>query len=473
MKKILSVLLSFALVFTCFSALFTVSAYEVDVNSPLYQKSVLFVGDSICEAIYERNNNEPLVGWAGRIIAWNGMTGYNAGISGASLSTCRGTNRIINQLSRYVGQNFDYVILEGGVNDAWDSVSLGAMTAGFNDNYDSNTFAGALEEAFKYTKENFPNATMGFIISFQMPAASYGKLSDMSEYFTLAKQICNKWGVPYLDFYFDQNFNDNILKPSTTENLYDYIHPNTEGYEILSPRINSWMKTLTNVNLYGENIALGKDVSISATGTGYGNYTADLTDGNASYSTAYDNSWFAFYNGILDGKNTVDGVGTAIIDLGGRFDISKARVFVRNESGSGISAPEQVSVSVSEDGNSYTAVGNLSIDYTDNVMYWAELTETATGRYIKFDFTVASNFVFLNEIEVYGVTAKEPAPVVMKGDLNGNDEIDSVDYTLLRRVYFNTYTADLAVTDINGNGDVDSVDYTLLKRAYFGTYAVR
>ncbi len=66
-----------------------------------------------------------------------------------------------------------------------------------------------------------------------------------------------------------------------------------------------------------------------------------------------------------------------------------------------------------------------------------------------------------------------PEPETMKGDLNGNEEIDSVDYTLLKRVYFGTFEVDLAVSDINGNEEVDAVDYALLKRAYFGTFVIQ
>ena len=66
----------------------------------------------------------------------------------------------------------------------------------------------------------------------------------MSAYFTVAKEICDKWEIPYLDFYFDEDFNKNIMKTHTDENLYDYIHCRTSGYEILTPRIEAWMETL-------------------------------------------------------------------------------------------------------------------------------------------------------------------------------------------------------------------------------------
>ena len=65
-------------------------------------------------------------------------------------------------------------------------------------------------------------------------------------------------------------------------------------------------------------------------------------------------------------------------------------------------------------------------------------------------------------------------PDVKKGDINGNGEIDSMDYVLLKRAYFGTYELkELAVGDLNDNGKIDSMDYVYLRRAYFGTYVIK
>ena len=62
-------------------------------------------------------------------------------------------------------------------------------------------------------------------------------------------------------------------------------------------------------------------------------------------------------------------------------------------------------------------------------------------------------------------------PAYMKGDVNANGEIDSMDYVLLKRAYFGTYELkELAMGDINDSGNIDSMDYVYLRRAYFGTY---
>lgn len=248
MKRILSAILILLTLISCTLSAGALSPSvpeeEPDTESDLYKKCVLFVGDSICEASNEWGTST--VGWAGRIMNWNKMTGFNKGKSGASISTCRGENTVINQLKAQLKNKdkFDYVIMHGGVNDAWDEAPVGAMTEGFDERFDTSTFAGGLEATFKYAKETFKNAYFGYIISFSMPSAKYGKLSDMSEYFTVAKQICEKWEIPYIDFYFNDEFNNEVMQTRSMKYLKDFIHPNPAGYDVISPYINDWMKTI-------------------------------------------------------------------------------------------------------------------------------------------------------------------------------------------------------------------------------------
>jgi hypothetical protein len=68
----------------------------------------------------------------------------------------------------------------------------------------------------------------------------------------------------------------------------------------------------------------------------------------------------------------------------------------------------------------------------------------------------------------------DPEPEIMKGDINDNKEIDSMDYVLLKRAYFGTYQLkNTKVGDIDDNGKIDSMDYVYLRRAYFGTYKIK
>ena len=69
-------------------------------------------------------------------------------------------------------------------------------------------------------------------------------------YFDRAMEICEKWGIPYLDLYHNEEV-VNTLHPYTTgpsgvkhyqkTYLYDFVHPSTEGFDVLYPYINDFL----------------------------------------------------------------------------------------------------------------------------------------------------------------------------------------------------------------------------------------
>ena len=250
MKKLLVFLLTAVMLFGC-CAIFASAAnlqfntgITPDPECGLYKKTVLFVGDSITEGQVEWYKGKNIVGWPGRIIEGNKMAGKNKGVSGASISNCRKTNTVLAQLQAESKTKYDFVIIHGGVNDAWDVAPVGTISEGFDAELDMSTFAGGLETTFKYAKETFKDAQFGYIINFKINRSDVGKLADMSEYFDIAKQICDKWEIPYLDLYNDEDFNNNVLKYKEYTNLYDLIHPSSAGFDVLAPVISDWMKTI-------------------------------------------------------------------------------------------------------------------------------------------------------------------------------------------------------------------------------------
>ncbi len=250
MKKILVFLLTVMMLLSTLTVFASAANLEFntgitpDPECGLYKKSVLFVGDSITEGRVEWNRGKTIVGWPGRIIEGNKMAGVNKGLSAASISNCRKDNTILAQLKAESKKKYDFVIIHGGVNDAWDSAPVGTISKGFDAELDMSTFAGGLETTFKYAKETFKDAQFGYIINFKINRPDVGKLADMSEYFDIAKQICDKWEIPYLDLYSDEDFNNNVLKYKETVNLPDKIHPNSAGFDIIAPVINDWMRTI-------------------------------------------------------------------------------------------------------------------------------------------------------------------------------------------------------------------------------------
>ena len=216
-------------------------------DSPLWQQSVLFVGDSITHSGSS---------WASKIGTWNAMDWTNAGVSGATISELR--DKIIrHQLMANAGKDFGYVIMHGGMNDA--AVPVGTVSDSWNvADFDTTTYAGALETMFYYAYENFGTAKLGYIINYATPNADTTKwagTNDMSACFEMGKKICEKWGIAYIDLYSGttedgKSYSYDILQVDTVKQHFvgndpTEIHLSDAGYRAITPYIESWMETLT------------------------------------------------------------------------------------------------------------------------------------------------------------------------------------------------------------------------------------
>ena len=62
------------------------------------------------------------------------------------------------------------------------------------------------------------------------------------------------------------------------------------------------------------------------------------------------------------------------------------------------------------------------------------------------------------------------------GNIDGDNDVDSLDYLFVKRTVLNTYTLTAeqkSAADIDKDGDVDSLDYLFVKRMVLGTYTVK
>lgn len=211
-------------------------------------KVMLFTGDSICYGANWRPTVEDYsnTGWR-KIIQENypkSIT-YGYGIGGTTISKRSGrTDSILERMTTMFSEHpeADYIIIQGGVNDAYNITDcpIGTISTGYTDELNENTFAGALESIFKYTQTNWIGKKIGYIVTFKVPSAM-GQFK-FNEYMDIAKQICEKWSVPYCDLYNESNLNYYIQEVS---NAYGGgLHPNETGYRIITNKIEKWLETL-------------------------------------------------------------------------------------------------------------------------------------------------------------------------------------------------------------------------------------
>ena len=230
---------------------YTQKAYLEDY-SKLEGKKILFAGDSITEADSIFDNFK---GWSGRVGLGNYMDWYNSGVGGATIAKSK--RHITDQIMDSKDEYYDYVILQGGINDTAKGTALGTMSDSFDvEDFDNSTYAGGLEELFYYTKLYNKDSKIGFIITYQTPNSDWGdEVVDRSSWAELTREICNKWDIPYLDLYDGVVYENGevktyseILKVETGELFHNQartqVHLSGAGYDVISKYISIWIKTL-------------------------------------------------------------------------------------------------------------------------------------------------------------------------------------------------------------------------------------
>lgn len=213
------------------------------LDNPLYHKIVAFNGDSICAGAGFK-------GGFGKIIAdRNDMIYENIGVGGGTITaeTYSSSDSARHWISRTVSRmraDADYIILEGGVNDASLNIPLGTITSGYSDSLDDTTYCGAFESMLKQALERFKGKKIGYIFVHKM-AKNYDSRYENNHY-QMSKKICEKWGVPYIDLNVEcppLNYIPSLRTAYTSNG--DGWHPNEEGYKkYYCDKIESWMKTL-------------------------------------------------------------------------------------------------------------------------------------------------------------------------------------------------------------------------------------
>lgn len=231
----------------------TVATYA-NALSPLYGKKASFNGDSICNGAGILDASGALIGRV-KSYAWMigddyCMTVENLAVSGGTITPGQvnasgGKRHSISATVADMDATADYFIVEGGVNDAAISVSLGTITAGYDAELDTTTYCGAFENMCKQLITRFAGKKVGYIAVHKM-TAKYNSGNTESSYYHAAKAICEKWGVPFLDLNVQVpplNYVDSLKTAYTNDG--DGWHPNEAGYRAFYvPKIVAWMESL-------------------------------------------------------------------------------------------------------------------------------------------------------------------------------------------------------------------------------------
>lgn len=225
------------------------------MTNPLFGKSVIFNGDSICHA----NDDTNKYGWAGRIGTKNNMMWQNWAVGGGSFTNGGWGNYVITDRD-FGDANPDYIIIEGGTNDAdrigsilsgGNPANYGTLSlTGYDGNYTNDTYCGAIEFLFKKLLTNYPKAKIGVIIAQKMGVSNdYTPAgNNRRAYFDTLMKLCVKWGIPYINLWDTARINPKLSIYYTSGGVDNYYtdgqHLTPKGYEVITPMIEEWMKTI-------------------------------------------------------------------------------------------------------------------------------------------------------------------------------------------------------------------------------------
>ena len=238
------------------------------MENKLFKKTIIWNGDSICAG------NSATGNWATRIAEKNDMQYKNYAVGGGTVTEklspyASGKQR--HSVSATLDKMYeefrdaDYVILEGGTNDADLAGSLvrGEKTLvgsfdplDYSGEYNVSTFCGALESVFYRATKYWMGKKIGFIVAQKMNDQNNDSFVNRRLYFDKAVEICHKWGIPCLDLWHGCYLNPNLPfmydrtktpEQNRQQNTGFYIdgqHLTSYGYDVTADIIECWLKTL-------------------------------------------------------------------------------------------------------------------------------------------------------------------------------------------------------------------------------------
>ena len=284
-------------------------------------------------------------------------------------------------------------------------------------------------------------------------AESLELLLDIAENATIAEYTSED--INAIREFYEEAKNANISE-MTTEELNEMIVE---------------FSTLLNNFVYEDILSAGKEYTTSSTPHAtYGDAGGVLTDGAKG---GYDGGTKGKYAGFSDTSGVV-----VDIDLGEVTDFDTFRAYIAGGTW-GISIPKRLTVSVSDDGESFTVVNatdkailnhNTENSWKTYVMQ-IKLDEKVTGRYVRFSFTPVGTFVWPDELEVSRSNNGRPASDNSVYIQSFNTKIDSGDSTIFTPD-FGTITVENANHAWTANLIAkwsDDLDAYVVKEVFYGT----
>lgn len=206
---------------------------ETNISS-MNDMSILTLGDSITWLDGNKVSGvESIVGYQ-QVLRETGATVFSYGVYGGTYSQKPNSSGKIKSIYQEIVinktvnfSNLDTIILFGGTNDIGTNMPLGSV-----DSQDSYTTLGAINLIIDYLRLNNPNADI--ILCSPIYSSRENRLpAVMEQFISDLEKLSEKKNVYFVDMYNDLE----IYESSANFLLYDGLHPNNFGMEIIGNKI--------------------------------------------------------------------------------------------------------------------------------------------------------------------------------------------------------------------------------------------
>jgi hypothetical protein len=169
------------------------------------------------------------------VVTETGLTLSLKAVSGAWISKPAPIGSMIDFVDE-LPTELDYVTVMGGVNDASNSVPIGA----FSSNLDTTTFHGALHVLCQKLITKYPAARIGLITNTQNGAGS----DQYLPYAEAIEKVGAYYSIPVLNLFTRGGLTSRA--GSTVWNMYftDGIHPKDEGHKMIARKVQRFLESL-------------------------------------------------------------------------------------------------------------------------------------------------------------------------------------------------------------------------------------
>lgn len=165
----------------------------------------------------------------------------NRSYNGATLCLKEGKHSVLNDVRNYIRSDsaYDYLLVEGGINDYYFNCPLGEVTPEGTDDFDLTTVCGALERIFTHIRTTVPDAQTVFVILHDVTDTATAENAlglTFSDYLEGIRAVCEKYGVKIADVGAVMKTGESEISKLYTDTRYgvypdsDGVHPNESGY---------------------------------------------------------------------------------------------------------------------------------------------------------------------------------------------------------------------------------------------------